>query len=545
MEEESTQSTTRQKTRIAPFVRGPFDAPRREPVTQKSLPDLRPLSHHHVGSKDPSRMALDQFAIPTPPHRQESESSNGSVANFRLGKALGQARVVSSPVSLHHPVPPMDAERNSYFRRMSALTPTVLSKSIPRDLLALMDTVRGILFSVCQIYQTLQHYTVYAIDERLSAVLLKVLQPAMTCMTQLIQALDRFDSISRRMLPSTTVCRIVIESCRENVVVFGRAVGVLSLQLKIIATNDDARYTRQMLLVLYGATAEISNAWSAITSRIESVKPYLRHSRPSPIRSAQAPSSLGSAALPPLTSPSGVQLPSEGQPSPRPSLSRSNSHGLPITRMNRRHAGSFSYEDVELGKMMPAFIEDPLPSPGPAAGSPLYPPTLHPGRRPSAVSAISVNGIMSQDGTVRPSTSASKWDSHSRQSSASSFLATSSSSPALGYRKPSALEVESSTINWIDKEAIDAVKAAVEAASVVWDMTDEMLLDNFSVGPEFQGKLAKAKDVTHRLKDNIRLLGTGDSSVDRTLIREDAHLFANVSVLTVVLFGVLLTFVDM
>lgn len=530
-EEDSTQSTARQHGRNTPFTPGAFGASRRDALSQKSLPDLRPPRHRRGESKDPPNGLADQFSIPSPPHRQESDSSNSSMTNFRLGKVLNHGGVVASPVSLHQPVPPMDVERNSYFRRLSALTPT-LSKTIPRPLLALIDAVRGILFSVCQIYQALQHYTVYAIDERLSAVLLKVLQPATTCMTQLIQALDRFDSISRRTLPSSAVCRTVVETCRENVMVFGRAVGVLSLQLKVIATNDDARYTRQMLLVLYGATAEISNAWGSIASQIDTVKPFLSHHRPSPVRPNQIVSSgIASATYPPLSAPvGGSHLPSLS-PAPRPHM-RTNSTGLSDGkgRLNRRHAGSFSHKDVEIGKRLPSYIEEPSPSagistPGAPAG---HSPAMRSGRRPSAMS----NGAIHHDGTIRPSGSGPRWDSHSRQSSTSSFLPSSTSSPPLPH-KPPALDMGSTTIDWIDKEAIDAVKAAVEAAPVVWDMTEEMLQDDPVMRGELQGRLTMAKEVTQRLHENIRRLGLGDVTADRIAIREDSHVFAKVRLVRV------------
>ena len=139
----------------------------------------------------------------------------------------------------------------------------------------LVDVTRGILSAVSQVDQTLQHYTMYAIDECLSAVLLKVLDPASNCMLSLINALDRFDAASRRSISSPTVCQTVAESCscRDVVSVFGKAKGVLTLQLKVLATRDDIRYTRQLLLELYGATAEISNAWQSILPCIEEIEP--------------------------------------------------------------------------------------------------------------------------------------------------------------------------------------------------------------------------------------------------------------------------------
>ena len=177
----------------------------------------------------------------------------------------------------------MDTERNSYFRRLSTLSAATISKAIPESLLAVVDAVRGILFALSQIYQTLQHYTVYAIDERLSAVLQKVLGPAAHYMSQLIHSLDRFDAVSRRTLPSPSICRMVVECCRDNVTIFGKAAGMLSLQLKVLAKHDDVRYTRQMLLVLYGAMSEIAAAWRAMSTHIDAVRPYLWDTRLPPV----------------------------------------------------------------------------------------------------------------------------------------------------------------------------------------------------------------------------------------------------------------------
>ena len=105
----------------------------------------------------------------------------------------------------------------------------------------------------------------------------------------------------------------------------------------------------------------------------------------------------------------------------------------------------------------------------------------------------------------------------------------SSSSPAISHHKPTALDIASNTINWIDKEAIDSVKVAVEAATVVWRMTDGLLAEDATIGPEFTRNLTKAKDITQRLAESILLLGSGDASEDKTPVRNEAHSFANVS----------------
>ncbi len=530
-DEDSTLSTVNQQQhgRNASYAGGILTSSHSRLASKKSLPDLRPPKLHLSNNQD----TVGRYPIPSPPHRQESESSNGSLGIFRTGRILPQNGVVHSPVTLDRPAPSMDVERNSYFRRLSTLTPASLSKTIPPVLLGLVDAVRGILFAVSQIYQSLQHYTVYAIDERLSAVLLKVLDPASTYMTQLINALDRFDSISRRTLPPPAICRSVVESCRDNVTVFGKAVGVLALQLKVLATHDDVRYTRQMLVVLYGAMTEVSCAWQAMAGQIDEVKPFLRdHRAPSipksypphpPTMRTTLPFAAESTIISPVTparaSPHSVHL-----SGPRPSTRLDTSDGDGKVRMSRRHAGSFSYKDVEIGKMLPSYDLPQLSAnmAGPSSNTP----TLRTMRRQPAVNPAGTNGAF-YDGTVRPSTSAPRWDAHSRQSSTSSFMPSSSSSPSLGLRTPS-FDQMSSTNTLVDKEAIEAMKIAVRAAPSVWETTDEILRDAPQLKEELMDILNRAKATTERLNLNIQAVENGFPIADKKTLRDDAHLFANV-----------------
>ncbi len=427
----------------------------------------------------------------------------------------------------------MDCERNSYFRRLSTLSAATISKAIPGSLLAVIDAVRGILFALSQIYQTLQHYTVYAIDERLSAVLQKVLGPASAYMSQLIHALDRFDAGSRRALPTPSICRAVIESCRDNVTVFGKAVGMLSLQLKVLAKHDDVRYTRQMLLVLYGAMSEISAAWMSMAQHIDAVKPYLWETRPppvaksygsktTPLRSASVDKSRSPASAPPMTS--SAFLPSQQQPeTPQRAHLRTNtaqrSLDLGKVQISRRHAGSFSSKDVEIGKMLPSYVDPPPSLPtnvtldrlilnGAVHSTPT--PTIRTMRR-----LVLPLGQQPQD---------SQNGSHSRQGSQSSLLGASNSSPALGV---------SGTSTLVDKEVIGAMKAAVEAAPEIWEMMDEVLdAEGADAKDDFREMLGRAKDVTERLRGSIAAVQevVHSQAVDGKALHDDAHIFVKVSV---------------
>ena len=485
-------------------------------TAKKSLPDMRlvipqsatstPALPH--SSELPSRVGMMEPLRDPPsrsPSRQDSGFSEGRSESVRTST---DTVVLSSVIADRPPsVAPIDVERNSYFRRLSTLPQSTICKSIPRSLLTLVDAARGILFAVSQVYQTLQHYTVYAIDERLSAVLLKVLDPASNYMLSLINALDRFDAASRRSVPSPTVCRAVVESCRDTVSVFGKAMGVLTLQLKVLATRDDIRYTRQLLLELYGATAEISNSWQSILPHMEEIEPLLKE-RPPP--SSSNPSR--SQANPHTPSASPASRPSPSFIPPR-SMLRSYSAQSPgaeseRTRMMRRHAGSFSSKDVEIGKMLPSYVDPPPPTP----------------RLPSRnTSNLSINSGIS--GYRR------SWGDHSRQDSQSSLVASSSSSTASSPSIPSRYPMHdppSSSSTFLDNDAIDAMKVAVDIAPSVWESMEALVGDIVSAKFNVPEALIGAKALTKRLSDNIKAVRELDPSADRKALRDDATVFAKV-----------------
>lgn len=515
---------------------------------KKSLPDLRtakmnfgggkrtpnlPTRNYTTGPDLPSARFDEGFSMPSPVSlRQDSGSSEGRPIPRPL-RPFVQEPISTSPTAIDRPAPSMDVERNSYFRRLSTLPSSTISAAIPSSLLSLIDAARSILFAVSQVYQSLQHYTVYAIDERLSSILKKVLDPASAYMMQLINALDRFDHMSRRGLPSPTICRSVIECCKDTVAVFGKAVGVLALQLKVLATHDDVRYLRQMLLVLYGATAEISYAWQAMAPHIAAVKPLLRENRKVPSAKPLAPIVRVGSTTPGADQPSSAppaSLPFQPGHSPVGPISRahasqpSSASGGGRTRMARRQAGSFSSRDVEIGKKLPAYEEIPQT------------PTLRPGLRkptlgPSPTASGGIFGLQSQVGPSSGPRSAPYAD-HSRQGSQTSFVsasASASSSPKAPPRLPT-LEVPNSK-TLVDREALDAMRLAVEAAPDVWEMMDEILSenDNQDAMLDARDNLMRAKIVTERLRENIGAVQQGHPAADKKTLREDAHVFVKVT----------------
>lgn len=527
---------------------------------KKSLPDLRPAKLRlgvdtgsngfysvspggHTAYTSPLKFnkSVDQFTIPSPvSQRQGSEESSDGVTMAmpsRPVRPFAQGPISASPTAMERPAPSMDVERNSYFRRFSTLPTSSISKTIPDSLLKLVDAVRGILFAVSQVYETLQHYTVYAIDERLSSVLLKVLDPASTYIAQLIQALDRFDSMSRRTLPTPAVCRAVIENCKDNVAAFGKAVAVLSVQLKVLATRDDVRYTRQMLLVLYGATAEISNAWQSMTPHIATVEPLLRDHRRIPIPKGRSVPAASAASMN-----GGSELPSSAPPRPAvfapPKLPLNPpptpGGGSSRTHQVRRHAGSFSAEDLDIGKALPIVDAPHLQGAGLAVGSPEVPtpraalrqagyfvPLTTPASGPVS------NSRKAFQGNIKPLVTST---SHSRQGSQSSQMDSSaSSSPSLASKMPS-VEPPSSNMNVIvDKEAVDAMSKAIEAAPPVWNVLNSMIVDVPERREEVREPLGKAQAVTQRLREGLSSMQNNVvSEQTRKTLHNDARVFVKV-----------------
>lgn len=547
-------------------------------MAKKSLPDLRTAKAHFTSDGRPHGLPLgpepfpigqpNEVHIPSPPYPYKGSSpsvaSETPPLRFRSDSRSSQPDQGASPRAMKRPAPSMDNQRNSYFRRLSTL-PTSSSNVIPEALLTLVDAVRGILFAVSQVYQTLQHYTVFAIDERLSSVLLKVLDPASRYMSQLITALDRFDSMSRRSFPSPSVCRRVIESCRDNVAVFGKAVGVLGLQLKVLATRDDVRYTRQMLLVLYGAMAEISNAWQTMAPHLEAVEPLLRDSRPPPTSSKSGSSSR--VMIPPIAeqpepvpasappaSASGLPVPPpmlrahSAQPAVTPIASPpliARSHSaqpgtVTVTstpkegrRMNRRHAGSFSVKDLQIGKSLPSNSELPPPLGGIVSGTASTTPTprltprhqLPPPPPSGAIPPLPPSGMSALPHPMVASSSSSSL--HIRQDSQTLSSASSSSSPSIPS-KSSLLEVPSNSNTLVDREAIDAMDGAVRTAPAVWSLLEEILNDMPETTMDLRESFSRAQVVTRKLSENIRAIQEEHHSADRKALWDDAHVFVKV-----------------
>ncbi|KAF8123723.1 RAM signaling pathway protein-domain-containing protein [Boletus edulis] len=442
------------------------------------------------------------------------------------------------------PVP--DTERHAYFKHLSALPANAIANNLPPALRSLVECARSLYFSVSQVYQALAHYITYTINQNLSSVLRKVTDPAYTYMTQLNGALEQFDAVSKKMTPPPLLCRLLVESSRDSTAVFGKAIAMLSLQLKILASRDDDRYMRSLVLIFYGANAEISHAWRSMIPHIEAIKPYLSDPR----RTAASKTKGHTMAPPALNIDSSLSSANVGssqlsgfQRNIPIARSRPTPTTLGRTRTTRRHAGSFSSKDVEIGKSLPSY-DLPLP---PALPNGISPTTRRAGKKypaaplsasPSSHVPSSVGGTthgalpqMSMSLPPRPTWTA-RGGCHSRQVSQASLTASSSSSsPQVPVRQPT-LEIPPSR-TLVDNDALDSMEAAVDSAPAIWDLMQEMvetMSDTAGSNGDFRDSIDKAKVVTERLRANIATVRTGDPAADRRALRDNAHLFVKIVV---------------
>lgn len=333
--------------------------PNLESGALRRLKDSRPSLVHSASAKAilPTQSKLNTTQLP--PSTTSVPPAASSIVRSESARPIPRPNPPSLPLPSTCATPakpkrveverstPSNFERNSgaYFRRQSMLPPSTIAKTVPTALLQFADAIRGILFSLSQIYSALRQFVVFASQDRLPAKVARLMGSADQATNSLINALDRFDSLSRRGTPPSSIVRQIFTTCRDNVTTFGQLVSALQPQLKSLTASADVRYTRTLLLMLYGSMGEIANSWATVAPLFSSVD-----------------GTLSSSSTTLILQP----------PTPSPTLERTSSAassgstgGARLTRtrsVTRRHAGSFSVEDVQLGAVLPPAEIPPVPA---------------------------------------------------------------------------------------------------------------------------------------------------------------------------------------
>lgn len=474
---------------------------------KKSLPDLRradvptiePIQDSSIFRNDlhfaGSRSGEDPFNYLSSPSMSVGPKS---VAPYLSSDTPD----VSPAVSPRERVTSVTKQRNSYFRRLSALP---LPHALPQHLTVLAESARSFLFAMCQIYQSLEQYAALIVDDGFPVALRQVLDPAQSGIRQFVQALKQFDFRSRISLPAPSICHHVLERCKDCATAFGKAINVLVLRLRVVP-GEDLRFSRWALLEMYAATAEIAGAWTSMQSHAENLKLYLRST-----------DSTASMQVPDM----------------KPSLELSFQHtlraGIPSgIRTARRHAGSFSSKDVEIGKKLPSYDLPPTMTGGVLSGPAPHIPML---RTPKRQVTAPVSPFLPKISSSLPfwyqNISDERSSSHTRQGSLKSISYFSpSSSPALLSKSSDSL---GSSRRKVEFEALNAIQEAVETAPRVFDMVADMLPAGAVQNErEVRAILEQAHSVTRKISDIITKIHDGDMMWERRILQEDAQLFLKV-----------------
>lgn len=519
---------------------------------KKSLPELRnmqlrpaerskPRGRPPLPTTNASTESIPSSASPHLATHHASSFSKGSISDtgHTIRPPRSSTRDEDMAVASASQPPPIDGERNSYFRRMSTLPASTISKAVPRALLVTIDAARGILFALSQIYSALRHYIVFAINDRLAGVLNKVLDPASQYLTRLIMALDRFDGLCRSGVPPPAACRGVLEGCRDSITVFTKVMGILQIQLKVLAGSDDVRYTRTLLLMLYGSMAELSNSWTAMAPHMEEMKNLVKDGRiqsPSLLSGASGGNTpVGQPMLPRTTQT--ILENEEATPTTRPGQPLPPRPRNPPSTVRRRQGGSFSANDVRKGKEMPTIGRERDNSIGQPLVNPVQPLQI----KSASAASKALRSHLKQ--TAGGSSSGSNQGHHSPSLSSSSHGH--GGVPAYG-RDPDTMGINGASSadkdKLVDANTLSAMEESTDLALNVWRKIEDLFEAEMApsdgtgnvIGREY---LARTRDLTLALKSNIRaVLGGADGEVYGHALWEGANAFGKVSIPLRILF---------
>jgi len=353
-----------------------------------------PIEEDEASPIAPFRASPSTYTAKEPPAPAASSGST-SLRKLILASSSADSKKRPDATDPHTQSAQAEAEKNSYFRRLSMLPPSTISKAVPQAVLHVVDGTRGVLYALSQIHTALKQYIMFAVipattasgaltdDGRVSAPVNRVLNIASESMAHFIDALDRFDSMCRRGTPHPSIVRDVFAACKDSVQIFRKTTGVLQLQLRAFLNTADVRYTRTLLLMLHGSMAEVSHSYLTIAPQIEALMPYLSGVNPSNAHYGGINGVASSSSLPLVNgtkpgrgvgghghAPAGSTFSTPSLPSIAEQASPGKTR--PVTNAHRlarnRHAGNFSAKDVEQGAMIAPALSGSASSNGTKVG---------------------------------------------------------------------------------------------------------------------------------------------------------------------------------
>lgn len=292
------------------------------------------------------RSGLRKLNLPTVGATQAAADAAAAAMNSPPSFSRGD-RSVSS---LTEPEP-ADTERTRYFRRLSALPPALPHvPTMPKPVLKFVDATRGVLFSLSQIYAAIAQYIAVCTDERLVAHFQRVLGIANKAMSVLIGALDRLDASSRTAVPESSIVRHVLEACNEALRAFRRAATMLHMQLPQLGQSVDPRFSRTLVLLLYGSVAELRNSAQLMAPQVAEVVPFL-------MQDSSTQTSAADTSIPALSSSRYANRPNHTESSfatdAHDLLASDTSHPATSTPLKKRTARMWTTQSMRSPRLSP------------------------------------------------------------------------------------------------------------------------------------------------------------------------------------------------
>ncbi|KAG0373641.1 RAM signaling network component [Mortierella sp. AD032] len=231
---------------------------RSEPGLRLSIPGAVERSGSHSGtlSPDPTTNKLGRT------NSQHGNHANHGDDHYRF---ISHSRGISGDsTSSFGSTASNDCDKYSdvYFQRLATHPPP--PHPLPSERVRLVEAARGILFALSQIYRAVKQVVGCSTDEKFSILFTRLLQSSNSAMTQLIQALDRFDNSAQIQVPDQSICSEIMRCCESNVVAFRKLVHMVQTQIRSISMVADARLVRNLVLLLHGALSEIRMAWDSL-----------------------------------------------------------------------------------------------------------------------------------------------------------------------------------------------------------------------------------------------------------------------------------------
>ncbi|KAK9366927.1 RAM signaling pathway protein-domain-containing protein [Lipomyces kononenkoae] len=177
----------------------------------------------------------------------------------------------------------IEPQPNAYFRRLSVLqeqmSPAVLLQfSSAAFSNQVVESARGILFTLSQVLPAMRQFLAFCDDRTLSGTLSGIIYNTRLHIDTLIRTLEHHDALltspslpgSNRRVPqqaqsvASAAIEPIIHAALACIGAFRHIISIVHANVKTLAGRAEIRHTRAFFLLSYGALAEVRNAWTAL-----------------------------------------------------------------------------------------------------------------------------------------------------------------------------------------------------------------------------------------------------------------------------------------